>query len=254
MAAQEEPSRGEEVPGEKEAAPATVDEILPTPAAPEAKEAAPAATEASPSPMAAQKEPQREEEVPEKEGAAPAAADREPPPMAAPEEEKAAPAAADRGLPPRATPEEKADPEETTGRDEAGGQEVDEGLPPATALRKHRPAFGFWTVMAMLAIMGMQCPDAASSFMARNCAGSTNQMDIYSLRGPAARLTTIPHQPVMQAADVADRVGTEIECRALHSDEEKGGGYPIAALEKLVKGRYPPFNPDFLAKNTDSQE
>ena len=57
-----------------------------------------------------------------------------------------------------------------------------------------------------------------------------------------------------QAADVADRVGTEMECRALHDDEEKGGGYPIAALEKLVEGRYPPFNPDFLDKNKDSHE
>jgi len=57
-----------------------------------------------------------------------------------------------------------------------------------------------------------------------------------------------------QAADVADRVGTEMECRALHSDEEKGGGYPIAALEKLVEGRYPPFNPDFLDKNKDGHE
>jgi hypothetical protein len=25
-------------------------------------------------------------------------------------------------------------------------------------------------------------------------------------------------------------------------------------LEKLVEGRYPPFNPDFLVKDTDSQK
>jgi len=58
----------------------------------------------------------------------------------------------------------------------------------------------------------------------------------------------------MRAADVADRVGTKMECRALHDEEEKGGGYPIAALEKLVEGRYPPFNPDFLVKDTDSHK
>jgi hypothetical protein len=273
VAAQEEPPQVEEVPEEKEAAPAGEDEDLPPTVASEAEEAAPAAmdedlppmaaleneaapetTDASPPPTAALEDEEEEEgAAPATEEAAPTAADRGPPPRATPREETA-PAAADKGLPPMAAPKDEADPEEATGRDEAGGQEADEDLPPATARGKHRPAFGFWTVVAMLAVTGMQCPDIASGFMARNCASSTNQMDVYSLRGPAARLTTIPHQPVMQAADVADRVGTEMECRVLHDDEEKGGGYPIAALEKLVEGRYPPFNPDFLAKNTDSQE
>ena len=149
-----------------------------------------------------------------------------------------------------AAKKDEADPGEMTGRDEAGGQEVDEDLPPAAALRKHRPAFRFWTVVAMLAVTGMQCPDVASGFLTHNCARFTNRVDIYSTLEPAARLTTMPCQPVVQAADVADRVGTEMECRALHNDEEKGGGYPIAALEKLVEGRYPPFNPDFLVKDT----
>jgi hypothetical protein len=54
------------------------------------------------------------------------------------------------------------------------------------------------------------------------------------------------------AADVADRIGTEMECRALHEDEEKGGGYPTAALERLGEIQYPPFNPSFLAVNKDS--
>ena len=54
------------------------------------------------------------------------------------------------------------------------------------------------------------------------------------------------------AADVADRIGTEMECRALHEDEEKGGGYPTAALERLGESQYPPFNPSFLAVNKDS--
>jgi len=54
------------------------------------------------------------------------------------------------------------------------------------------------------------------------------------------------------AADVADRVGTEMECRELHEDEEKGSGYPTAALERMVEGTYPPFNPNFLVNNKDS--
>jgi hypothetical protein len=54
------------------------------------------------------------------------------------------------------------------------------------------------------------------------------------------------------AADVADRIGTEMECRALHEDEEKGGGYPTAALERLGESQYPPFNPSFMAVNKDS--
>jgi len=54
------------------------------------------------------------------------------------------------------------------------------------------------------------------------------------------------------AADVADRVGTEMECRALHEDEKGGGEYPVAALRSLEEGKYPPFNPGFLAVNKDS--
>jgi hypothetical protein len=254
MAVQGEPPQVEEAPEEKEAAPAVVDEILPPSAAPEAEEAAPAAAEASPSPVAAQKETQQKEEVPEEEEAAPAAADRSLPPRAT-TEGKAAPTAADRSLPPMTAPKGDAGPEKMTEKDEAGDQEVDESPPPAAALRKRRPAFGFWTVMAMLAVTGMQYPNVANGFLAHNGTRFASRGDIYSPPGPTARLTTTPYGPASgQAADVADRVGTEMECRALHSDEEKGGGYPIAALEKLVEGRYPPFNPDFLDKNKDGHE
>ena len=232
---------------EEEAAPAEASEGLP-PMAALGDEVASVAAGKGPPPMTT---PEDEEEA---EGAAPAAADRGSPPMAVPEEEEAALAETVKGLPPMAAPADEAGPEETTGREEAGGQEVDEDQPPAAALRKRRPALGFWTVVAMLAVTGMQCPDMASGFMAHNGANSANRMNVYSPRDPAARLTATPQQPVMQAADVADRVGTEMECRALHDDEEKGGGYPIAALEKLVEGRYPPFNPDFLAKDMDSHK
>jgi hypothetical protein len=255
MAAQEEPPQVEEAPEEEEAVPEVVNEARPLPAAPEAEEATPAATEASPSPVAAQEGPQQEERVPKKKGAAPAAANINSAPAADPEERKAAPAAADRGLPPMAAPKSKTDPEKMTRRDEAGDQEVDKSLLPAAALRKRRPTFGFWTVVAMLAVTGMHCPDIANGFLAHNCARFASQVDVYPPQGPAACLMTTPDGPASgQAADVADRVGAEMECRALHSDEEKGGGYPIAALEKLVEGRYPPFNPDFLDKNKDGHE
>jgi len=206
----------------------------------EAEEAAPAEADKGLPPMAA----------PEAEEATPAEADKGLPPMAARENEEeakeAAPVVAGEGLPPVAAGADKAAPEETTA--------VEEDLPPTIGPKKHRPAFGFWTAMAMLAVTGLRCPDVADGLMAHNGANTTNRVDIFSPMEPAAHLMTTPQQPRMQAADVADRVGIEMECRAVHDDEEKGGGYPIAALEKLVEGRYPPFNPDFLAKDTDSHK
>jgi len=114
---------------------------------------------------------------------------------------------------------------------------------------------GFWTaVAAMLAVTGVQYPDIVSGFTAYDCANATNRVDMYFLLEPAACPTTTLHHSMVRAVfDVADRVGTEMECRALHEDEEKGGGYPVAALEQLVEGGYPPFNPGFLVKDKDSQ-
>jgi len=54
-----------------------------------------------------------------------------------------------------ASPLPVATPEETAGKEEAGGQGVDKNRPPAAGPRKRRPAFGFWTAMAMLAVAGM---------------------------------------------------------------------------------------------------
>jgi hypothetical protein len=38
-------------------------------------------------------------------------------------------------------------------------------------------------------------------------------------------------------ADVADWVGTEMECQAHHEEARRGGSYPAAALEELERGR-----------------
>ena len=161
--------------------------------------------------------------------AAPVAADADLPPMAAPEDEEeaeeAAPAVADKDLPPMAALEDGAAPEETTEEEETA-EEEDEDLQPAAAFGKRRPAKGFWTaMMAMLAVTGVQYPGKASGFTVYSCASAADRVDVYPLlETPAYPTTTISHQPMMRAADVADRVGTEMKCRALHDDEEKGGG------------------------------
>jgi hypothetical protein len=107
----------------------------------------------------------------------------------------------------------------------------------------------------MLAITGLQHPGIASGFSTCSFANTTNRVEIYSLPEPAACLKTTSHHSVVRTIfGKADPVGTEMECRALHEDEEKGGGYPTAALERMVEGKYPPFNPDFLVKDKDSQQ
>ena len=152
---------------------------------------------------------------------------------------------------------------------------------------------GVWTALAaVLAVMGLQCPEMTSGFTAHGSATAAKETEVWAHPGPVVCSPTTTHQAVRQAvadgatqpkepseagardcrrtkaaevlvtpfkwvsgtaADVADRVGTEMECRALHEDEEKDASYPTAALERMVEGTYPPFNPDFLVKNKDSQ-
>ena len=116
--------------------------------------------------------------------------------------------------------------------EEASGQMADRSLPLAPAPKRRRPAMGVWTaITAMLAIAGLQHPEVASGFTAYDFANTTNRMEVYSLPEPAACLTTTLHHSVARTIfGNADRIGTEMECRALHEDEEKGGGYPIAPL------------------------
>jgi len=255
MAAQVEPPREKEVPEVEGAAAAEKCENRPPTVASEPEEAAPAAGDGD-SPA----------KVNPEDAAAPARADAGQPRTAAPgvqegaggvapATEEAAPAAARQDPPPMAAPADEVDPEETADGEEESSLGTGKGRPTAVGLRGRQSALGLWTVMAMLAVTGTWCPGGASGFMARNGAGHPSRVDVYAPPEPAARLTTTLCPPSSgQAADVADRVGTEMECRALHSDEEKGGGYPIAALEKLVEGRYPPFNPGFLATDTDSHK
>jgi len=139
----------------------------------------------------------------------------------------------------------------------------------------------------VLAVTGLQCPEMASGFTAHGNTPAAKDPKAGAHPGPFVCSPTTTHRAVRQAtqpvkpkeagtrggcriktaellvtpfkwasrtaADIADRVGTEMERRALHEDEEKGGGYPVAALEKLVEGGYPPFNPGFLVKDKDSQ-
>jgi hypothetical protein len=60
------------------------------------------------------------------------------------------------------------------------------------------------------------------------------------------------------AADIAERVGTEMECQAHHEEARRGGGYPAATMEELERGgsAYLPFIPSFMRKSfqKDSQE
>jgi len=199
-------------------------------------------------------------ETPEREKAAPAAADRSLPPEAALGGETEAAAAADRGLPPTAVPADAtgeedvagaapavvaevslpaAAPEEVTrkgeGAEEAGGQVADRSPPLAPAPRRRRPAMGVCTaITAMLAVTGACGSETASGLVAHGCADSINRAEAPSLLGPAAYPTTTSRRSA-ERADVANRVRTEMECRALHEDEEKGGGILPLLLRSWLK-------------------
>ena len=47
------------------------------------------------------------------------------------------------------------------------------------------------------------------------------------------------------AEDIADRVGTEMECQAAHEEARKG--YPASDLEDIERGSrsYPPYVPSY---------
>ena len=135
---------------------------------------------------------------------------------------------------------------------------TDEGPFPAPSPAKRRSVLGVWTMItAMLAVTGLQQSSGVDGAMTGGRVNAINGPEGRPAVGPVTFPAATPGMPFRWASsaatDVADNVGTEMECRALHVDEEKGGGYPTAALESMVEGSIPPFNPDFLVKNKDSQ-